>query len=108
MKKILVLTLVLCALVPAVACASTDMDHVYPHVCVICYLDYAEDVVYMVDAVGHVWTIEEVEDWTVGDLVVTIMFDNFTPNTVTDDSIVEYQYGGHAGMDLLIRWTRGD
>ena len=108
MKQICALALVLCIFAPVVALASTDMDHIYPSVGIVFYLDYREDLVFFVDAVGHIWSIEEVEDWTVGDTIVTIMFDNYTPNTVTDDSVIKYQYGGHAGMDLLIQWMRGD
>ena len=35
------------------------------------------------------------EDWDVGDLASMIMYDNGTPNDITDDAIVSVRYAGY-------------
>lgn len=65
----------------------------YPRAMVVDKLDRENDVVFCIDAVGMEWSFAEIDDWEVGDLVSTILYDNGTPE-IHDDYFVEIRYGG--------------
>ena len=44
---------------------------------------------------GHVWEEPDPEDWCEGDIAAAIMFNNFTPDDITDDPILALRYTGH-------------
>ena len=44
---------------------------------------------------GHTWSFGGIEDWSVGDGVVTVMFDPDTPLDCTDDMILSVRYTGY-------------
>lgn len=41
---------------------------------------------------GHVWEEPDPEDWAEGDIAAAIMFNNFTPDDITDDPILTLRY----------------
>ena len=106
MKKVLAIALVLALCAPACALAFDDsfnLDNLYPLTGVVFYLDYYEDLVFFLDGAGNEWYFEGVEDWTVGDLVSCLMFDNFT-DSIRDDIIFKTYYGGNIGAEGIRRW----
>ena len=44
---------------------------------------------------GHVWEESDPEDWCEGDIAAAIMFNNFTPDDITDDVILVLRYTGN-------------
>lgn len=97
MKKRIILLVLLAALlldVQRVAAAETGDDvikHLYPGIGIIYDIDKKTDIVYYTDGVND-WYFYGVEDWMVGDTVLTIMYDNGTQNTIKDDIIVSIKY----------------
>lgn len=73
--------------------ANELASHLYPRTAVVVAVDYKEDIVTIVDAVGYEWQFTECEDWQVGDMVSLIMDDNGTEG-ITDDIIMDCLYGG--------------
>ena len=111
MKKLIALTLALIALLTISTASATvflpdvtlDYDRLYSHMAIITEISVEEDIVIMVDAAGMVWIMEGVEDYTVGDFVSMIMFDNYSAS-VKDDMIVEARYAGFGGMEVVQMW----
>lgn len=97
MKKRIILLVLLAALlldVQRVSAAETSDDvikHLYPSIGVIYDIDKKADIVYYTDGVNN-WSFYGVDDWMVGDTVLTIMYDNGTQNTIKDDIIVSIKY----------------
>ncbi len=56
--------------------------------------DTSNNTVTMTTAAGMTYQFEGVEDYEAGDLIACIMFDNFTPDDVTDDIIISHRYTG--------------
>ena len=79
---------VILAVVIAVAAASL----IYPTTMEVIHLD--GDDLYLMNATGHVYVMEGVEDYEVGDLVSLIMFSNDTPS-IEDDIIISARYSGY-------------
>lgn len=109
MKKltaaILTLALILTA---ATACAyeyrfTLDADRLYPNTGIVIEVNRYEDFVRCVDAAGLEWIFPDADDWTEGDLVSLMMFDNFTDG-VSDDTVMVAYYAGFGGLDLMNEW----
>lgn len=83
MKQAISITISAFALVAAIIAANL----IYPMTFIITEVDEAEDVVYMENYFGHVYTFEGVEDWWPGDMVSCIMWTEGTPE-ITDDVIM--------------------
>ena len=66
----------------------------YPDTCIIVEMDYAEDLVTVSDVCGILWRFYGCEDYTEGDLVRVLMYDNGTPRNIYDDQIVIVWYAG--------------
>lgn len=66
----------------------------YPRTFVVDSLDYARDMVVVVDAVGMEWEFCGTEDWEIGDMVSAIMYDNGT-ESIFDDSFSKIRYAGY-------------
>ena len=79
---------VVLAVVIAVAAASL----IYPTTMEVIHID--GDDLYLMNAAGHVYVMEGVEDYEVGDLVSLIMFSNDTPG-IEDDIIISARYSGY-------------
>lgn len=97
MKKLIALTLIITVVLSlSCACAEVpypidDFQHcggMYPRGAVITALDYETDTVTVNDGAGFEWQFEGCEDWSVGDLVSMMMYDNGTPKSIFDDVIV--------------------
>lgn len=57
-------------------------------------VNYIQDVVYYTDFSGEEWSFYGTNDWNCNDQVSVIMFNNFTPNYIYDDVIVNARYTG--------------
>lgn len=71
---------------------------IYPTTCIITTCDTQNDLVTMSTATGFLYQIEGVEDNAEGDIMSVIMFDNFTPDDITDDIILAHRYSGTTGQ----------
>jgi hypothetical protein len=66
---------------------------IYPTTMVVTNVNYSTDVVTIETATGFTYQFEGVEDYTEGDLVSCIMYNNKTTN-ITDDVILSVRYSG--------------
>ena len=87
MKKF---TVIASAFALAVALAGAEL--IYPASMVV--TDVRGDVVTMETATGHIYEMDGAEDWSPGDLAALIMWNNGTPDDVTDDVIISARYSG--------------
>ena len=90
MKK----TLAAIITVAGLAAAGT----IYPETCIITECNEQKDLVTMETCIGHIFEFEGIEDYSRGDLVSCIMFDNFTPDDVRDDIIISTRYAGYTEL----------
>ena len=88
MFKTLAATAATLTVITAAATAGT----IYPTTCIA--TDTSNNIVTMSTASGLEYQFEGVEDYEPGDLIGCIMFDNFTPDDVTDDVIIAHRYTG--------------
>ena len=97
MKKRIIFIILLLSLlldVQRVSAAETGDDivkHLYPGIGIIYDIDQNTDTVYYTDGVNN-WYFYGVDDWMIGDTVLTIMYDNNTKNTIKDDIIIDSKY----------------
>ena len=61
----------------------------YPRAGFIRAIEYDTNLMYIEDPAGLIWIVENPEDFWVEDNVAMLMFNNFTPNTILDDVIVD-------------------
>ena len=76
----------------------------YPRAMEIVEVDKARDMAVCVDAVGMEWEFTEPEDLEVGDLVICIMYDNGTVDTIYDDEIVDVVWSGYTVNEVSSNW----
>lgn len=74
---------------------TTTTHNTYTRAMTVTSLDNTQDVVACEDAVGYTWEFYGCEDWQVGDLVITVMDDNGTPETILDDMIIDATFSGY-------------
>lgn len=79
------------ALVLAIVIAIASAGFIYPATMEV--INIEDNDLYLMTATGHVFVMEGVEDYEVGDLVSLIMFDNGTP-FIMDDVIISARYAG--------------
>lgn len=58
------------------------------------------DILVIEDACGLTWEYEGIEDIVEGDVVVMMMYDNNTPETIFDDVILTVEYSGFVAADI--------
>ena len=58
------------------------------------------DILVIEDACGLTWEYEGVEDIVEGDVVVMMMYDNNTPETIFDDVILTVEYSGFVAAEF--------
>lgn len=66
---------------------------IYPTTMVVTDVNYSTDVVTIETATGFTYEFEGTEDYTEGDLVSCIMYNNKTKD-ITDDVILTVRYSG--------------
>ncbi len=94
-KRIIFIILLLSLLldVQRVSAAETGdnvTSHFYPGIGIIYEIDKSADIVRYTDGVNN-WYFSGVDDWQVGDTILTVMYDNNT-QTVKDDIIISVKY----------------
>lgn len=87
MKKMIALLMVLVALF------SVASAEVYPAVGVVTDLIQETDTIVFEDWNGHLWLMEGIEDWFIGDIGALLM-DDMDTRTIDDDVILEARYAG--------------
>ena len=87
-------TLTAIAIAAGLAAAGT----IYPQTSIITNCDAQKDLVTMDTGTGILYQFYGVEDYSEGDLISCIMFDNFTPDDVRDDVILSVRYAGYTEM----------
>lgn len=70
------------------------MIALYPATCMVTEMDKANDTVTITTATGFDYQFKGIEDWTEGDLVSVIFYNNGTEN-ITDDIILDTRYAGY-------------
>lgn len=65
----------------------------YPMMCVVTEVDYATDIVTIVNFTGFIYQFYGCEDWDVDDICSCIMSDNGTP-PIFDDEVISVKYDG--------------
>lgn len=81
----------------ALALAIAGAGLIYPKTMEI--ISIQDDTVYLMDSNGFVWSMEEAEDYEVGDLVSLIMFSNGTMS-IFDDEIIADRYAGYTVKEV--------
>lgn len=76
------------------------LENIYPRVMEIVKVDLMADKAICVDAVGMEWEFYEPEDLEEGDMVVCIMYDNGTTNTIIDDEIIDVKWSGYVASEM--------
>lgn len=72
------------------------MNHnTYPRAMQVVAFERETGTVVCCDATGLEWEFYGIEDWAEGDLVIAMMDDNGTTNTIIDDIIVDVTYSGY-------------
>ncbi len=100
MKK--VITLIIMALIVvtiAINAKAANAHEVYPRAMEIVEFEHYTDTVVCVDAVGLEWAFYGIEDWDIGDLVIVMLDNNGTPNTMVDDIITDTIFSGYRFPD---------
>ena len=102
MKKVITLIAVihvlLCGIFEVGVALSEDFDfdmnpeYIYPKLGVIIDFDFTEDLVFVADSNGEIWSFEGTEDWRMGDYVNMVMHNNRTPENIYDDVILMAYY----------------
>lgn len=66
----------------------------YPSYGKVVKVDRKQDTITIRDTYGYTWVWEGAEDWSKGDHVALLMYDNHTPNKIKDDRIIKLRYVG--------------
>ena len=72
-----------------------EQHSVYVRTMEVVQLDYTQDIVTCVDAVGYEWQFYGCEDYTERDYVSCIMDTMGTEDTILDDAILDTYYTGY-------------
>ena len=80
--------------------AFAEADDIHVRAGIIVEINEEEDYCVVEDACGLIWKFYEVEDFTVGDVVIMTMWDANTPETILDDEIVDVVYSGYIAAEL--------
>ena len=92
-------------LVMLLASLFTLSHNTYPMAMQVVAFERETDTVVCCDATGLEWAFYGIEDWEVGDLVIAMMDDNGTRETLVDDIITDVTYSGYTfpphAYDLL-------
>lgn len=78
---------------------NVSESEIYPRAMEIVEFERETDTVVCVDAVGLEWAFYGIEDWDIGDLVIVMLDNNGTPNTMTDDIITDTIFSGYRCPD---------
>lgn len=87
-------TFILAMLVSCSTKGTTSQVTQYPATMIVTETDTATDTVVCEDYNGNLWEFEGIEDWTEGDIVAAIMYDNAT-EIIYDDEFVMVRYNGN-------------
>ena len=99
MKKALTILAMVVMVATIVLSAKANEHKLYPRAMEIVEFEYDTDTVVCVDAVGLEWAFYGIEDWDIGDLVIVMLDNNGTPNTMVDDIITDTIFSGYRFPD---------
>lgn len=85
----------LLALMASLNGAPIEQHSIYVRTMEVVQLDYTQDIVTCVDAVGYEWEFYGCEDYAEHDLVSCIMDTMGTEDTILDDAILNTSYTGY-------------
>ena len=74
---------------------QTTTTQTYVRTMEVMQLDYEQDIVTCVDAVGYEWQFYGCEDYAEHDLVSCVMDTRGTEETILDDAIIDTYYTGY-------------
>lgn len=93
-KHIIIIIILLSILLDAQRVSAAERPQnsgYYANIGIIYEIDKNNDLVYFTDGVNN-WSFYGVEDWQLNDVVLVVMHDNNTQNTIKDDVIVSIRY----------------
>lgn len=67
---------------------------------IIIEINEEDDYVVVEDPCGLIWEFDEIEDFDIGDLVLMVMDDMGTPETIIDDVIIDTIYSGYVAAEV--------
>ena len=73
---------------------GSDVNHFYPETAIVTAIDYKTDIVTATCPGGIMWEFYGCGDYSEGDIVRMLMYDNGTPNDIQDDQIKIVWYAG--------------
>lgn len=79
---------------------GVNLSGIYPAVFQVYEIDREYDILYLMTPNGHDWEYKGIEDYMVGDITTAIMYDNGTPDDITDDIILNMRYAGYIDKDI--------
>lgn len=88
-------TIIITMLVATLMSNNATTHTTYMRGMAIIQIDYTQDIVTCVDAVGYEWEFYGCEDYAVNDLLCVMLDNNGTKDTILDDIIVETAYSGY-------------
>lgn len=102
MKRTILSLMTIILLVASIPALRTEAkrsgeESIYPQTFIIDEIDEQNDLVYLATFSGFVYIWEGVDDWQVGDIGAAIMYNNNTPDDITDDYIMVLEYSGFIG-----------
>lgn len=75
---------------------TVELHEIYPRTMTVTDTNTEQDLVILIDAIGHTWSFYGIEDWEIGDICSCIMHTNGT-EIITDDEIISTRYNGRGG-----------
>ena len=101
MKKSIIIMIVTIMIMTAVYGIASEVaqnvdpdlaNHVYGKLAVIVDFDFNENLVFVSDWNGHIWSFYGIEDYQIGWYVDLVFHDNGTPLSIYDDIILRATY----------------
>lgn len=92
MKNPIISFLIILFLVLAIPfCVYSKRNDYYALTTVVVELDEAQDLVYVEDCNGNIWSFQGIEDWQLGDCAALVM-DSRGSSKIFDDKIINTRY----------------
>ena len=107
LKAIIIATIVTCLLIVGCAYATpacAEAEDFYPMTAVVTQLDWQLDIVSCVTYDGNIWEFYGCDSWKIGDVCSMYMWNCNTEDDITDDEIIDVEFGGHLDTHALVNW----
>ena len=93
MKKVIIALMFAAMMFVMCVIVAHGEEQYYALVGVVVELDMRENVVYVEDFNGNIWSFDGCEDWAIGDIAGMVM-DTMGTENIYDDAIINVTYNG--------------